>query len=204
MFGINTCSRFMHRADRPFDSNRQALLFFGEGTDMLNRLRNTMAVAILAPMLLSAVAAREPGWSYSRLPGEGDRAAAGCTTASDEGQFACLVVRCEDDFTVGIYVDTHLDDLGVGEWQIGVDKVEMIFTAVHTNSPYDAKLLGDTAWLLDGLKQGAVAYLLPSTFRIPDSGLIQLQGSLLEINSALSHCAPREPRPEPAAETSTN
>jgi hypothetical protein len=92
-------------------------------------------------------------------------------------------------------VDTHLDARALGEWQVGVDKEEMSFAAVRTDAPYDAKILGDTAWLLDGLRQGAVAYLLPSSVRIPSSGLVQLEGSLLEINSALYYCAPRQRHP---------
>ena len=58
----------------------------------------TVAPALAGLMFWAGTAlAQEAGWNYSPYPGEGDRAAMGCTGGSTPAKHVCLVVRCEDD-----------------------------------------------------------------------------------------------------------
>ena len=62
--------------------------------------------------------AQEAGWHYSLLPGEGDRAALGCSYDATPQRYTCLAVRCEDDFSVGIHIHTSRADGDVGHWTL--------------------------------------------------------------------------------------
>lgn len=153
------------------------------------------------PLLLALVGlaasppatAQRAGWHYSPLPGEGDRAAMGCALESSASAFACLAVRCEDDFSVGLYVHTSLGPADIGPWRVTVDKEERAFVGEATAAGYGAHLTGDTDWLLDGLRQGAAAFLDAGERASVPKNFIPLDGSLYTINRALAHCAPRTP-----------
>lgn len=154
-------------------------------------------VALTTPAL-----AQQSGWHYSPLPGEGDRAAMGCTYGSTPERHACLVVRCEDDFTVGLHIHTSRGGGDAGRWHIEFDKGDprLDLTAVADETPYSARVQGDVAPLIDALKNGAVVYLDPEKGE-PVERAISLSGSLTAINNALYFCAPRvapapaEPQP---------
>lgn len=137
---------------------------------------------------------QEAGWHYSPLPGEGDRAAMGCGLKSTPQDFSCLVVRCEDDFSVGVHIHTSRPQGDAGQWAITIDKEtrEVLATA---GPPYGAVIAGDVSWVLDGLRNGAVAYLEPGDATSVPANHIALDGSLYTINRALALCAPRAGRP---------
>jgi len=159
-------------------------------------MRRLAIVATAGLVAAMPVAAQRAGWSYSPLPGEGDRATMGCALDSDPTQFACLAVRCEDDFSVGLYVHTSLGAGDIGDWRITVDKEERGFAGEPDPTAYGARLAGgeeDLAWLLDGLKQGAAAFLDPGGRASLSRNYIPLDGSLYAINTALAYCAPRQP-----------
>jgi len=152
-------------------------------------------VAFLLAMLAMAPAeAQEAGWHYSPLPGEGDRAALGCASGSSAQDYACMAVRCEDDFSVGMHLYTSRTEGDVGPWAIDIDKDHGQFVAVADGAPYGARIEGDLAWLRDGLEQGAVAYLQPLFGQPLQRGVIPLGGSLTAITQALAYCAPRVPK----------
>ena len=149
--------------------------------------------ALTLALLLSVPAvAQEAGWRYSPLPGEGDRAAMGCALNSSAQVFACVVVRCEDDFSVGVHIHTSREQGDAGWWAITVDKETRSFSA-DAAEPYGARLTGDYSWVLDSLRNGAVAYLAPEDGSPMPANHIALDGSLYAITSALSYCAPRLP-----------
>jgi hypothetical protein len=155
-----------------------------------------VVVALAAPTL-----AQESGWHYSPLPGEGDRAAMGCTYGSTPEKHACLVVRCEDDFTVGLHIQTSRPEGDVGKWHIEFDKGDprVDVTTVADGSPYDARIEGDVGPLIEALKNGAVVYLDPASGP-PLERAISLSGSLYVINQALYFCAPKVPETPEAVE----
>jgi hypothetical protein len=156
-----------------------------------------LIVAIVA-LLTSPALAQSPGWHYSPLPGEGDRAAMGCNAESTPEEHACLVARCEDDNTIGFYLHTTAPGELFGRWKLSLDREtpsEVFLAQPRSGSPYDAELENPPETLLDGLKNGAFLYL----DRQSDgwsSGLISLSGSLYAINQALYFCAPPEPEPD--------
>ena len=153
---------------------------------------------IVAVCLSTPTLAQESGWHYSPFAGEGDRAAMGCTYGSTHERHACLVVRCEDDFTVGLHIHTSRPEGDVGKWHIEFDKGDprVDVTTVADASPYDARIEGDVAPLIEALKNGAVVYLDPESGP-PLERAISLSGSLYVINQALYFCAPQAPEPVP-------
>lgn len=159
------------------------------------------AQALTALLMLAApAAAQQAGWHYSPLPGEGDRAALGCASDSTPQIYACLAVRCEDDFSIGVHVHTSRPTGDGGRWAITVDKETRSFDA-EIAQPYGARLTGDFSWVLDNLANGAVAYLEPEDGLGVPVNHIALDGSLYAINAALAFCAPRVPvEPIPGAD----
>lgn len=143
---------------------------------------------------------QQPGWSYSPLPGEGDRATMGCADGSDSVEFTCFAVRCEDDYTTGIHIHTSRSQGDVGRWLVTIDKEERWVTAEADDSPYGARIVEDDfAWMLDRLQQGGLAHLHPEDDLILTRNRISLAGSIYAINRALAWCAPRVPPAEPNA-----
>lgn len=142
--------------------------------------------------LATPAAAQEVGWHYSPLPGEGDRATLGCALESTPDRYACIAVRCEDDFTTGVHIHTSRPEGDAGRWAITVDKETRSFDA-KAAQPYGARLVGDLSWVLDNLANGAVAYLEPEDGQGVPTNHIPLDGSLYAINTALAFCAPRVP-----------
>ena len=153
--------------------------------------RTKISVLILALSCLPALG-QAPGWSYSPLPGEGDRAALGCGLKSTPDAFACVAVRCEDDYSTGVHIYTSRPQGDAGRWAITVDKETRTFAA-EASEPYGARLVGDFSWVLYNLANGAVAYLEPEDGSPMPDNHIALDGSLYAINRALAYCAPRVP-----------
>lgn len=150
-------------------------------------------VAALVVWLAAPLSAQEAGWHYSPLDGEGDRAALGCAYGSDAAMFTCLAVRCEDDFSVGLHIHTSRLGGDAGAWRLDIDETSFALRAEPEGSPYHARVAGDVGPLLDGLRNGAVAYLEPQAGAPVHRNGISLAGSLYAINQALYFCTPRTP-----------
>ncbi len=154
---------------------------------------------MLLALLCAPAAAQEAGWHYSPLSGEGDRATLGCALGSTPDAYACIAVRCEDDYSTGVHIHTSRPEGDAGRWAITIDKETRSFDAVAAE-PYGARLVGDYSWVLDNLAHGAVAYLEPEDGSGMPANHIALDGSFYAINAALAFCAPRVPV-EPKAGT---
>lgn len=153
--------------------------------------RTTLLTVFWAVLAFPALG-QAPGWSYSPLPGEGDRATLGCGLKSSPEVFTCVAVRCEDDFSTGVHIYTSRSQSSAGRWAITVDKETRSFDA-EAAEPYGARLVGDFSWVLYNLANGAVAYLEPEDGSDMPDNHIALDGSLYAINRALAYCAPRVP-----------
>ena len=147
--------------------------------------------------LFGPVAAQEPGWHFSPLAGEGDRATLGCDRDAEGESFACLAVRCEDDFTVGVYIHSSLPE-STGTWEMTVDRENRSVEAMPSKAPYGGRFAADGDWLLERLRQGTIVDLRRKGENGPFR-FISLAGSLYAINGALAWCAPRVPPSEPIA-----
>jgi hypothetical protein len=156
----------------------------GEG---LSRIVLAALLSLVSPAL-----AQESGWHYSPLPGEGDRAALGCSYGANAQNFTCLAVRCEDDFAVGVHIHTSRADGDAGKWVLAFDEDadRIAVTAVADGSPYHARIEGDVAALLERIRNSGVVYLEPERGP-PTERAISLNGSLYAINQALYFCAPK-------------
>ncbi|MCS6759680.1 MAG: hypothetical protein MO852_12570 [Candidatus Devosia euplotis] len=163
-----------------------------------DRIQSLISALILTLPAVSSAAAQEAGWYFSPLPGEGDRATLGCALNSTTAVFACVAVRCQDDFSTGVFIHTSQPGGDAGRWDITIDKQTRAFSAVASH-PYGGQLIGDYAWVLDNLRHGAVAYLQPTDDSPMPAHHISLDGSLYAINRALAWCAPRVRENEPIA-----
>jgi hypothetical protein len=138
--------------------------------------------------------AQEQGWHYSPLLGEGDRAAMGCSRGASPEKHTCLVVRCEDDFTVGVHIHTSRAGGDAGRWRIEFDKDGIVYDVIAQadGSPYGARIKGDVEPIIFALKTLGLVYLDPQDgFEVDQQ--IDLGGSLYAINQALYFCAPKDP-----------
>jgi hypothetical protein len=150
------------------------------------------AAALALLMTFGPAVAQEAGWRYSPYPGEGDRAAMGCSYGSTPETHSCVAVRCEDDFTVGLHIDTTRPGEDAGRWLIQIDKDLHEVTAVAVEgSPYGARVEGDVSAIIDDIKNGDSLFVDPRDSGDPPSRGIGLSGSLRAINQALFYCAPR-------------
>lgn len=153
------------------------------------RLAGLLFVASLA----NAAAAQESGWHFSPYPGEGDRAALGCSYASTPTQHACIAVRCADDFSVTLHIDTTRLGGDAGRWSLSVDEDSTFAVAAVAEAvlPYGARVDGDVTPIIEAIRNGNSFFLDPQDGApVPDRG-IGLTGSLNAINRALYFCAPR-------------
>ena len=158
-------------------------------------MRLRIAAIVLFMLSGAPAGAQEPGWHYSPLPGEGDRATLGCDREASPERFTCLAVRCEDDFSTGLYVHSSLpDDTGV--WEMTIDRENHAFLAEPAGAAYGGRIIEDAGWLLERIRQGSFVYLRHKDDAGP-FGFISLSGSLYAINSALAWCAPPAPASEP-------
>ena len=153
-----------------------------------------LTVLLALALGVTPAGAQQAGWHYSPLPGEGDRAALGCASGSTAQVYACVAVRCEDDFRVGLHFHTSRREGDVGDWIVDIDEDAHPVSAEPDDGLYGARITGDTQKLRDGLEQGAVAYLQPLQGDPLQLAVIPLGGSLAAINTALAYCAPRVPK----------
>jgi hypothetical protein len=145
-------------------------------------------------LLAAPAAAQEGGWHYSPFPGEGDRAALGCSPGSTPESHACVAIRCEDDYSVGLHIETTREGSDAGRWRLQVDADVWEVTAVEVaGSAYGAKVEGDTAPFIDAVKNGGEAFVEPIDGAETSSRALPLSGSLYAINQALFFCAPTRP-----------
>jgi len=150
------------------------------------------ASALLLLALATPASAQEPGWHYSPLSGEGDRAALGCNREASADDYLCLAVRCEDDYSVGLHLHSSRPDGGVGRWTLTIDReLTWPLAAEAATGPYSSRVSGDVNDVIDALKDGGIAYLDADDGSL--SAQIRLNGSLPAINRALFFCAPRVP-----------
>ncbi|MBK8082571.1 MAG: hypothetical protein IPK28_01390 [Devosia sp.] len=152
------------------------------------------ALALIAVLVAVPCRAQEAGWHYAPFPGEGDRAALGCSYGASPAQYTCLAVRCEDDLSVGLYIHTSRGAADAGAWVLEFDKEgeRHAVMASPSSAPYHARVEGDVTPILEQLRNAGLVYLDPQDGP-PIDRAISLAGSLAAINRALYYCAPRAP-----------
>ena len=151
----------------------------------------TKALALLATVFLAQpVMAQSPGWTYSSLPGEGDRASMGCDRNASASAFTCLVVRCSDDFTIDVHpYSSRLQQAGL--WEATIDREARQMQALADDTPYGAQFADHADWLVDRLRHGTFVYLRHLDDADPGFAFIDLAGSFQSMAQALYWCAPR-------------
>ena len=153
----------------------------------------TRILIVAALLSVGPTMAQEPGWHYSPLPGEGDRATLGCDRDATQDEFTCLAVRCEDDYSAGIHIFTSRA-VADGTWEMTLDRENRSAVVQSGVGPYGGRFSADEAWLLERLQQGTFVYLRHVDDSAAPFRFIALTGSLYAINAALAWCAPRVDR----------
>ena len=120
----------------------------------------------------------------------------GCDRDAVAGDFSCVVVRCEEDFSVGLHVYSSRRPNALGRWALTLDREDRQVEIVSYHGPYSGRILENEAWLLERLKQGAYIYIAHVDDKEAPFRFISLAGSLLAIEEALYWCAPRAPASE--------
>lgn len=162
-----------------------------------------LMLALASAAFPTVAYAQHAGWQYSPLPGEGDRATLGCSRSASPEAFTCIAVRCEDDFSTGLYVHTS-GRHDAGKWEVTIDRENATLSAEPSNSPYDAKFAADQEqWLLERIREGTFVYLRHVDDEDNESHFITLSGSLYAINRALALCAPRVKFDAPTSSTAS-
>lgn len=164
------------------------------------RPHRTRTLALALVMLAQPALAQTPGWSFSPLPGEGDRASLGCARETTATEFTCLAVRCEDDFSTGMHIHTSRFGGGVGSWSLTLDREDYTIEAVADPGPYSARVLDPEGWLLERLRHGTFIYLRHEDDAQAGFSYIDLGGSYQAIAEALYWCAPKTPAGEQKAD----
>ena len=155
------------------------------------------AAGLIAALALAQPALAEaPGWRFSPLSGEGDRAAMGCDRDATKDSFTCLVVRCEDNFSTGIHIHSSRFGGASGVWDMTLDREDMRFLAEKSAGPYEGVIIDNAETLLDRLRHGTFVYLRHSEDEHGAFAFIDLAGSMQAIAQALYWCAPRVPAAE--------
>ncbi len=158
---------------------------------MRRHLACSGVLLVAGVMLIAPAVGQQSGWHYSPLAGEGDRAALGCSYGASDSAFTCIAVRCEDDKQVGLHIHSSRADGDAGAWVLEFDKEGTRFpvTAVPSDAPYGARIMGEVTALLEAIKNSGLVYLDPASGQ-PIERAISLSGSLAAINQALYYCAP--------------
>jgi hypothetical protein len=154
------------------------------------------ALALILAAAALPAAAIEAGWHISPLPEEGDRASLGCARDSTNTDFACLAVRCEDDFSVGVHVYTTRPNGDAGRWAMTLDREDRTFETTDDPSPYGARLDDADGYLLDRIQHGTFIYMRHAEDEHAPFRYIDLGGSFTAVAEALYWCAPRVPPAE--------
>ena len=152
-----------------------------------------LALTFLALSFAAPVSAQSPGWRYSPLPGEGDRASMGCDREASADAFTCIAVRCEADYGTGVHVHSMREGGDAGAWEITIDRETRILAAAPSDAPYGARFFEDGEWLLDRIRHGGFAIMRHVEDEDAPFAFIDLTGSFYAINAALAYCAPRLP-----------
>ncbi len=152
------------------------------------------AFILLAVLVIPSFAyGQEAGWHYSPLPDEGDRASLGCASQSTPEDYACLAVRCEDDFSHALYVYASAPAIPGTSWRLTIDEIVYELSTEKGPGPYGLRISGDVTEIIDALKNGALAYIELSGVPEAAAHAIPLDGSFYAINEAFAFCAPRNP-----------
>lgn len=162
------------------------------------RTRARLSAPLFLVLAAVPASAERPGWHYSPLTGEGDRATLGCDREANDTAFTCLAVRCEDNYSVGVYVHSNrADDTGI--WDMTLDREPRELVAGPAGgAPYGGRFTADdAAWLVDRIRHGTFVYLRPLAASGQPYAFIDLSGSFYAVNEALAWCAPRLPAAEP-------
>jgi hypothetical protein len=152
-----------------------------------------IARALLSAIALAAAttaAVAQDFWQPSPFPGEEDLAVMGCSDSTNEEAWSCLAVRCENDWSLGLY--TELTNLTLeGEFTLVVGEVRFPVSGrmQEQSVPYSNRLDGDVSAIVAAMKAAeAVVIDRPRDPLNPGFDTIPLRGAAEAISALEARC----------------
>ncbi len=168
---------------------------------MTRAWRGCRGPAMAFAVLLAGAAAHEPAparaaegdlrWTAAPQPGEAGRAAIGCSTGTTGDRWTCLVVRCEDDGSLGVYYD-HSDGGVTAPFSLAIDGRTFAVTPgpAPQGVPFATRLEGDAGAIAAGLRTGGSVTLTGLVPPLnPGFDTIPLRSSGRAIGAVAAACA---------------
>ena len=156
------------------------------------------AAIVLALVASSAIERTSPAhaesqshrWAAAPHEGESTRAAIGCSSGTNDDNWTCLVVRCENDGSLGLYYE--YSEGGVASpFAIAVDGQRFAVSPEPSPGgvPFQTRLAGDTPAIVSALRSGDAAKLTDVVPRLnPGFDEIPLRGSSRAIGNVVASC----------------
>ena len=177
---------------------------------MTRAWRDCRGTAMAFAVLLAGATAYQPAparaegedlrWTAAPQPGEGGRAAIGCSIGTNDDRWTCLVVRCEDDGSLGVYYE-HSDGGVTAPFSLAIDGRTFAVTPRQAPQgvPFDTRLEGDSGAIAAALRTGGTVMLTGLVPPLnPGFDTIRLRGSGRAIGAVVAACA-RSGKGGPAA-----
>ena len=153
--------------------------------------RATFSVIALAATAAAVVA--QDAWQPSPFPGEEDLAVMGCSDSTNEEAWSCLAVRCENDWSLGLYAElTNLTLDGEFTLVVGEESFPVSGRTQEQSIPYNNRLDGEIPDILAAMKSAeAVVIDRPDDPLNPGFDTIPLRGAADAITALEARCTQR-------------
>lgn len=154
-------------------------------------------VAITLSLLVGSVGsvlANSKGWDVSSYPNEARSPAIGCSVGTDDDIWTCLVVRCEDNGTLGLYYEYTDGGGGTDKpFSLMIDGEKFLVNPESAGEgiAFPTRLTGDVTSIVNKLKTGNQVKLVDMTPPLhPGFDTIPLRSSSRAIGKVEAICTP--------------
>lgn len=135
---------------------------------------------------------RAASWGNAPHQGEERRSVLGCSDATNDDSWTCLIVRCDDDGKLGVYYD-YSDGGIVGDFALDIDGAR--FPVVQDSSsgtPFIGLRTDESPAVIAAMKRGRAVKIVDADPPLnPGFDTIHLRGSSRAIGRLESACRPR-------------
>lgn len=135
---------------------------------------------------------KAPSWAGAPHRGEERRSVLGCSDATNDDSWTCLIVRCDDDGELRVYYD--YSDGGIdGDFALDVDGARYpVSQDAATGTPFTGLRTDESPALVAAMKRGRAVRIVDATPPLnPGFDTIQLRGSSRAIGRLESACRRR-------------
>jgi hypothetical protein len=148
-----------------------------------------VGMALAGLFVPNGALANDQRWRADTHPGDDRLSAIGCSTATDDDNWTCVIVRCGDEGALVVHYD-YSDGGILQPFTLSIDGEAFPVTPVTSgNASFANGLEGDTATIIDRLKRGSELRILISDIPLtPGFDLVPLRGSSRAIGQVENTC----------------